>query len=212
MTKRAKAFTLAEVLITLGIIGVVAAITIPAIIQKNYEKQTQAKLKEVYSVLSQAVKLTEDEYGSILNWDIKENSESAQLIAERLKPFLRVAIDCGLEDSAGNCIYNEEYTQKNGNKISLNYATVENYYKMKLHNGISIFFRGGNDSSAIIFVDTNGKTNPNIIGKDTFAFNWEGNGLRAAGSNNINNCYDKSSNGYQCTYDFMTKGVMDYLK
>ena len=42
------AFTLAEVLITLGIIGVVAAMTIPTLMQKYYEKQTVAKLKETY--------------------------------------------------------------------------------------------------------------------------------------------------------------------
>ena len=46
-----KAFTLAEVLITLGIIGVVASMTLPAIIQKNNEKTTVSKLKKVYSVL-----------------------------------------------------------------------------------------------------------------------------------------------------------------
>lgn len=40
-----KAFTLAEVLITLGIIGVVAALTLPAIIQKNNKKVLKLLLK-----------------------------------------------------------------------------------------------------------------------------------------------------------------------
>lgn len=48
-----KAFTLAEVLITLGIIGVVAALTIPALINRNEERVRETQLKKVYSVLAQ---------------------------------------------------------------------------------------------------------------------------------------------------------------
>ena len=47
-----KAFTLAEVLITLGIIGIVAAMTLPAIIQKQQDKITVTKLKKMYSVFN----------------------------------------------------------------------------------------------------------------------------------------------------------------
>ena len=43
------AFTLAEVLITLGIIGVVAAMTMPSLIASHKEKETVSKLKKVYS-------------------------------------------------------------------------------------------------------------------------------------------------------------------
>ena len=53
--RRKIAFTLAEVLITLGIIGVVAALTLPSVIQ-NYKKQvTVTQLKKAYSVLGQVV-------------------------------------------------------------------------------------------------------------------------------------------------------------
>ena len=48
------AFTLAEVLITLGIIGVVAAMTMPVLIQNHQEKVTVTRLKKAYSILSQA--------------------------------------------------------------------------------------------------------------------------------------------------------------
>lgn len=50
-------FTLAEVLITLGIIGVVAAITLPTLIQNNDEKATVTKLKKMYSNLQNAYAL-----------------------------------------------------------------------------------------------------------------------------------------------------------
>ena len=48
------AFTLAEVLITLGIIGVAAAMTMPSLIAEHIEKSTIARLKKVYSVLDNA--------------------------------------------------------------------------------------------------------------------------------------------------------------
>ena len=46
-----KGFTLAEVLITLGIIGVVAALTLPSLIQNYKEKATVTAVKESYSIL-----------------------------------------------------------------------------------------------------------------------------------------------------------------
>ena len=49
------AFTLAEVLITLGIIGVLAAMTMPALIQNHREKVTVTKLKKFYSKFSRCL-------------------------------------------------------------------------------------------------------------------------------------------------------------
>ena len=54
-----KAFTLAEVLITLGIIGVVAAFTIPGLISRYQEKEMVNRWVKFYSLLQQAVKLAE---------------------------------------------------------------------------------------------------------------------------------------------------------
>ena len=64
------AFTLAEVLITLGIIGVVAAITMPTLIQNHRKQETVTKLKKIYSMVNQAIKLSEVEYGEHENWDM----------------------------------------------------------------------------------------------------------------------------------------------
>ena len=44
-----KGFTLAEVLITLGIIGVVAAMTLPTVINNVQEKQFHSKFKKAYA-------------------------------------------------------------------------------------------------------------------------------------------------------------------
>lgn len=68
LPKKKFAFTLAEVLITLGIIGVVASITIPTLSQKLYEKRTVTQLRAVQSILSQSVKAAEAEDGEVEGW------------------------------------------------------------------------------------------------------------------------------------------------
>lgn len=65
-----RGFTLAEVLITLGIIGVVAAITMPTLIANHREKQTVAQLKKAYSILQQAYLMAVNEYGDPQNWNL----------------------------------------------------------------------------------------------------------------------------------------------
>ena len=68
MNNKRIAFTLAEVLITLGIIGVVAALTMPSLIQ-NYRKHVvETKLAKVYSVMNQALKNVSAEYGEPTVW------------------------------------------------------------------------------------------------------------------------------------------------
>lgn len=68
MYKNFKAFTLAEVLITLGIIGVIAALTIPSIIQANRNREVSAKLKQVYTIMNQAIMLSENDNGPKEDW------------------------------------------------------------------------------------------------------------------------------------------------
>ncbi len=67
------AFTLAEVLITLGIIGVVAAMTIPVLIQKYDERATVVKVKQFYSIFSEAYKLAVIENGPISTWGLSDS-------------------------------------------------------------------------------------------------------------------------------------------
>lgn len=67
--KEKLAFTLAEVLITLGVIGVVAAITIPGLITSYNKKITETRLAKFYSVFNQAIRLSVAENGDVDTWD-----------------------------------------------------------------------------------------------------------------------------------------------
>lgn len=62
MREYKKAFTLAEVLITLGIIGVVAAITIPTLIANTNNQKYRSQFKKTVSTLSQAAKMSQAMY------------------------------------------------------------------------------------------------------------------------------------------------------
>ncbi len=68
MYKKSFAFTLAEVLITLGIIGVVAALTMPSLIQNHRKHVVETQLKKFYSMMNQAIMSVNAEYGGIENW------------------------------------------------------------------------------------------------------------------------------------------------
>lgn len=221
-----KGFTLAEVLITLGIIGIVAAMTIPTMMQKNFEKRTVTQLRATQSVLSQALRMAEEEHGTMDGWvnTPKQDAATANAYAEKLKPFIKFALDCGVDDSKGKCIYNGTYRYMNGGN-TMNYATTNFYYKIKLLNGASIWWRGSaNDNklhttfaTAAFFVDTNGANKPNQWGRDLFSFNYyPGVGLVAEGAPGSvydykTHCLSKSTTGWGCTYYVLNYQNMNYL-
>ena len=92
------AFTLAEVLITLGIIGVVAALTLPNLITQYQKNATVQGLKVAYSLLSQAVQKSISENGEIDNWDYTLNTNAFN--ETYILPYLKIAKKC----DGGKCI------------------------------------------------------------------------------------------------------------
>ena len=87
MKNKKVAFTLAEVLITLGIIGVVAALTLPALIQKQNTKTVETRLKKVYSVMNQAIAQSETVNGPKEYW----NFEDSEFINKYIVPYINKA-------------------------------------------------------------------------------------------------------------------------
>ena len=84
--KRKSAFTLAEVLITLGIIGVVAALTLPSLIT-NYQKQIiETRLSKFYTTMNQAVLNSQIENGDFRDWEL---SSEKNLYDAYLKKYLK---------------------------------------------------------------------------------------------------------------------------
>ena len=217
--KKKQAFTLAGVLITLGIIGVVAAMTIPNLMQKNFERRTVVQLRKTQSIIAQAMKMAEEEYGDVEGWDLTSYSAESNIkIAQYLKPFLKIAVDCGTETAdASKCMTTDNYKRKNGDVHPIDYTAP--FYKIILNNGSCIFF---NTDSALkdyiitFYIDTNGKYPPNTIGKDLFMFEYGNNSLRPFGAWDSAFPYDtyckpKNSIGLGCAYYVLTQQNMNYL-
>lgn len=85
-------FTLAEVLITLGIIGVVAALTIPSLLQKANDRARIEALKKAYSTISNAYNLAINENGTAETWDLTGTGSpvGAQTFVDKLVPYMKI--------------------------------------------------------------------------------------------------------------------------
>ena len=68
LLSRLAAFTLAEVLVTLGIIGVVAAMTLPTLIESHNRQVVETRLEKFYSTINQAIVRAEVDFGDRSDW------------------------------------------------------------------------------------------------------------------------------------------------
>lgn len=160
------AFTLAEVLITLGIIGVVAALTMPSLITKYQKNVTAERLKKVYSVLSNAAKRSELDTGEEAKyWQYPQNPYDLDFIPFFQKhyiPYLNIASEC----ISANCFSKEHYSFENNRG-----GFLANYI-VKLSDGTLLSFlpsSGSNGRGYIwVYADINGKKGPNREGRDIF--------------------------------------------
>ena len=92
--KRA-AFTMAEVLITLGIIGIVAAMTLPVAIRHYNKRVTEVRLEHFYSLMNQAITAAEVKYGDKAYWpEMKLESatyeDNLEWVDTYITPFIKV--------------------------------------------------------------------------------------------------------------------------
>ena len=99
--RKLMAFSLPEVLITLGVIGVVAALTLPQMIANHQKMITITKLKKTYSVLNQLIKLSEIDNGSFADWDSSQSLGSLNYYQEYWKPYLRQSKFCNNKNDCG---------------------------------------------------------------------------------------------------------------
>lgn len=146
-------FTLAEVLITLGIIGVVAAMTLPSIITKYQKRVTVERLKKTYSAISQAIEMSVSVHGDIENWNF--GLESQEFTDTYLSPYFQKIVS---EKRVSGTAYSKTYVLADGTSF---YGWM---YKSQNPNvsDKTTFYR--------IMVDINGEKKPNKLGKDTFIF------------------------------------------
>lgn len=174
---------MAEVLITLGVIGIVAAMTLPAVINNSRNKQLEAGLKRSYSVISQALDMYQAETGERITSQNIGYRELKQILLE----YLKTAQDCGwgYEGSGSAANITNNSCIKHYQDSSEDDTTYKNYIASNNIN-LALFDDGQfvlNDGSLILIenavlnsqlyisVDVNGyNKNPNRLGHDLFMF------------------------------------------
>ena len=160
------AFTLAEVLITLGIIGVVAAMTMPSLMQNYKRQQATARIKKFVSVINQALISAENDLGPREDWVIGEmdNSDSAyDFLNTYIKPYIKSA------DIEKRTLFGR------------NMATL------RFVDGSQMSVKVG--ACYDIWYDINGEKGPNEKGRDIFVFILCKNGGCNFNSNQVRGFY-----------------------
>ena len=176
-------FTLAEVLITLGIIGVVAALTMPAIIANYQKAEALSKLKKVNSVIGQFLQQAEKDYGCLSDWDMVD------VINTFIKPYFNVVSDSSNRNKSTYLasIGYSTYSSENGGyprvfrTMSGREFSGYDYIDVFFYTADGILYGWGWHQSQMsgrrtmeILVDINGAKRPNIAGKDVFMFDIGG--------------------------------------
>ncbi len=167
-----KAFTLAEVLITLGIIGIVATLTIPSIISAYRKRVTETKLKQTYSILSTALSAGETEYGVpfgysyLTAYGLNNSNGNNYLYQDFIKPYIN-----------SEHVYEYTYTLFSAGgegpffSNTTNWAPIHSGKAFTLANGVTVFIYNGQIYIITDAMSFNKKKPLKIVaGKNYFSF------------------------------------------
>ena len=231
--KQRTVFTLAEVLVTLGIIGVVTALTLPTVIDNSRNKQLESALKKSYSTLSQALDMYYAEEGVKLT---RKNCGYFQLKPILMK-YIHTAKDCGWgsTDRLKSCLpndYNNVYTEDQLKRNYQSYQTLNgasdiwrNAFddgQFVINDGSLVLLENPTGGNLYISVDVNGyNKRPNKLGIDLFMFQISNEGtllpmgVKGTAYYNKNDAYcswtsTNNMNGAGCTYKALYE--KDYFK
>ena len=164
------AFTLAEVLIVIGIIGVVASLTIPQLMQNSQEQQFKSAAKEAYSKAYQAVmQMRAEQGGSLSSYYQSPNTFKPDFIK-----YFKVINDCGFKNCVSSTTLSDVYKTlfKNNAATTLmdegQFITADGMFW-----GIQNSYHSGIQNNLMFTIDVNGyMKNPNVYGRDVFVFQY----------------------------------------
>ena len=224
---------MAEVLITLSILGIIAAVTIPNIVQRYNERVTVSKVKIAYNIINNIVEQAIILNGPLSTWDIGDstaNGAASIKLMEILEPNFQYAKKCGTVNN-GECIAKVEEYKTFTDKQSWiwpsgKHTDNDNAVNYILKNGIAFrFYSLGNASCRqnsgncfTVAIDVNGGKKPNKVGIDYFSIAevYSNYGERIYNIKlNKGACTYKGTseyNGWGCPIWILNKGNMDYLR
>ncbi len=212
------AFTLAETLIVMGIIGVVAALTIPNLNSSTNNMEKVAKVKKIYAELNEAQNRATAVYGPIETWFVNDSTEKEchKRYFDRITEFIKTTKICP-EDDGDSCIGGNEAKFLNGDGLA-----VFNEYSAILAGGSSFgegssfdkscraaWINGSSKGCAMLTVDIDGPNKgKNTLGIDLFEFSITGEGIIPYNLGApLKFCFTDG----RCTSWVIQNGNMDYL-
>jgi prepilin-type N-terminal cleavage/methylation domain-containing protein len=211
-----KGFTLAEILITLAIIGVVAALTIPAVTKSYKATELKTQFKKSYSILNQAIARMNLEEGVVVS------KMPARTFAPIFKKYVKMYKDCRIVD----CVYTNNIVKYKTYAKDLNITPSPYYWddgQLILENGMLVMIENPNAGviqPTMISVDINGMNKgPNVWGYDVFTFQvmesskllpMGADGTMFIGSDYCSTTSTSTINGITCAYYAFTNE--DYFK
>ena len=209
-------FTLAEVLITLVIIGIVAAMTIPTMVNNTNKEELRAGLLKAQTTVANALELFYSKNGYKLTpVELAYSSTNRVHLYKLIKPYLSVSKDCG----TGSCVSNTGGTYKTYDGSRDMDHTVLDDGQLILNNGMTLFVEHYT-GNIYVSVDVNGhEKKPNKVGHDLFFFQLTDEGnlipMGAEGTDYPSDTYCVSSstskyNGMGCTAKALKEA--DYFK
>ncbi len=175
------AFTLAEVLITLAIIGIVAALTIPTLVSKNEKKQLYTQFMKTYNTLSNAVNMAVAEHGDPKGWITPKDSEDASKIGinKYIMPYLKTTKICD-SSNYSDCMPLYSYKALTGDETLFVEGDSEYFSSFAiLADGSSLLLAfevneyTGAPYGIYFYIDVNGFKGPNVLGRDMHIFAYE---------------------------------------
>lgn len=172
-----RGFTLSEVLITLGVIGVVAAITIPMLMSHYNKYLVETRLKAVYSTILQGIKMAQYNETALLDSkgdDGDVNGFSYRRSKEVFEAmFLPVFSGCTLYPKNSRKFY--FYSADGTTSFDSNFPFT---LFVGLNNGTVLgFTRGGNYDGLSFDVILNPRKKKLLAGRDYFSFMFRNDGL-----------------------------------
>ncbi len=177
MLRKKHGFTLAEVLITLAIIGVVAALTVPTVV-RNYQKtQMITQLKKVYSSIANTTNLAIAEHGPVTGWEVGTDftgQAAVDFANTYLIPYLKVSKNCE-NKTTSDCAFNysnlnDDTKRSFNNRYARFYLNDGTFITLRIENGLRADER--TYKQAYMYIDINGQKKPNKFGKDLFFFKY----------------------------------------
>jgi prepilin-type N-terminal cleavage/methylation domain-containing protein len=173
-TKSHQAFTLAEVLITLGIIGVVAAITMPVVISKINDTVLENQVKKVKTTLVNGYKLmmTKEEVFKVQDIPFLQkcnNLQDTNCVASAHNDFFKIV------STSTDAMPNEYIIKDTSSTSPFNWSNVK--YSFITPDGAVIGLLYENSDTISIVADVNGKKRPNTTCKDLLKFKLTGTGV-----------------------------------